>query len=138
MKGSVSVSGASKDFPTFTCHTDSAATWGGNKYERLLAGKTSGTPTLGTYYVTTDSGSQTRNEVSYVSQNSENLMKMCTNKACTSTYNWTNYNKAVPTSTDTRFGISSEDVTSTLYRIRSSTQNKYCIWNEHGSQCRYS
>ena len=110
LKGSVSVSGAG--FSTFTCHTDSTATLnGGNKYERLLAGKTSGTPTLGTYYVTTDSGSQTRNGVSYVSQNAENLMKMCTNKACTSTYNWTTYNKDVPTS-DTRFGISIEDVTS--------------------------
>jgi len=110
LKGSVSVSGSG--FSTFTCHTDSSATRnGGNKYERLLAGKTSGTPALGTYYLTTDSGSQTRNGVSYVSQNAANLIKMCVNQDCTSTYSWTNYNKDVPTS-DTRFGISIEDVTS--------------------------
>jgi hypothetical protein len=110
LKGSVPVSGSG--FSTFTCHTDSTATLnGGNKYERLIAGKTSGTPTLGTYYLVTDSGSQTRDGVSYVSQNAANLIKMCTNKACTSTYDWTNYNKDVPTS-DSRFGISIEDVTS--------------------------
>ena len=66
---------------------------------------------MGTYYLTTDSGSQTRNGVSYVSQNAANLIKMCVNQDCTSTYSWTNYNKDVPTS-DTRFGISIEDVTS--------------------------
>lgn len=118
LKGSVEVSGSG--FSTFTCHTDSTATLnGGNKYERLIAGESeqsslllaSGTPTLGTYYLVTDSGSQTRDGVSYVSQNAANLIKMCTNKACTSTYDWTNYNKDVPTS-DSRFGISIEDVTS--------------------------
>ena len=110
LQGSVSVSGSG--FTTFTCHTDSSATLNGaNKYNRLLAGKTSGSPTLMTYYLNTDSGEQTRSGVTYTSQNAANLMKLCTNQDCSSTYSWTNYNKALPTSTDSRFGLSIEDIT---------------------------
>ena len=110
LQGSVSVSGSG--FTTFTCHTDSAATLNSaNKYNRLLAGKTSGSPTLMTYYLNTDSGEQTQSGVTYTSQNAANLMKMCTNQDCSSTYSWTNYNKNLPTSTDSRFGLSIEDIT---------------------------
>ncbi|WP_197503585.1 hypothetical protein, partial [Candidatus Pseudothioglobus singularis] len=79
LQGSVSVSGSG--FTTFTCHTDSSATLNGaNKYNRLLAGKTSGSPTLMTYYLNTDSGEQTQNGVTYTSQNAANLMKQCVNQ----------------------------------------------------------
>ena len=110
LQGSVSVSGSG--FTTFTCHTDSSATLNGaNKYNRLLAGKTSGSPTLMTYYLNTDSGEQTQNGVTYTSQNAANLMKQCVNQDCSSTYSWTNYNKDLPTSIDSRFGLSIEDIT---------------------------
>jgi hypothetical protein len=110
LQGSVSVSG--DGFTTFTCHTDSDATLNGaNKYNRLIAGKTSGTPDLMTYYLNTDSGEQTSDGVTYTSQNAANLLKACVNQDCTSTYDWDNYNKALPTSTDSRFGLSIEDVT---------------------------
>ena len=109
LQGSVTVSGEGY---SFTCHTDSDATLNGaNKYNRLIAGKTSGTADLMTYYLNTDSGEQTRSGVTYTSQNAANLMKMCTNQDCSSTYSWTNYNKELPTSTDSRFGLSIEDVT---------------------------
>ena len=78
LQGSVSVSGSG--FTTFTCHTDSSATLNGaNKYNRLLAGKTSGSPTLMTYYLNTDSGEQTQSGVTYTSQNAANLFKLCLN-----------------------------------------------------------
>ena len=109
LQGSLTVSGEGY---SFTCHTDSDATLNGaNKYNRLIAGKTSGTADLMTYYLNTDSGEQTRSGVTYTSQNAANLMKMCTNQDCSSTYSWTNYNKELPTSTDSRFGLSIEDVT---------------------------
>ena len=110
LQGSVSVSG--DGFTTFTCHTDSDATLNGaNKYNRLIAGKTSGTPDLMTYYMNTDSGEQTISGVTYTSQNAANLVKACVNQDCTSTYDWTNYNKQLPTSADSRFGLSIEDIT---------------------------
>ena len=110
LQGSVSVSGSG--FTTFTCHTDSGATLNSaNKYLRLLAGKVSGSPTLMTYYLNTDSGEQTRDGVSYVSQNAANQMGMCKNQDCTDTYTWDNYNKDLPNNIDTRFGLSIEDVT---------------------------
>jgi len=110
LQGSVSVSG--DGFTTFTCHTDSSATLNGaNKYNRLIAGKTSGTPDLMTYYLNTDSGEQTSDGVTYTSQNAANLLKACVNQDCTSTYDWDNYNKQLPTSVDSRFGLSIEDVT---------------------------
>ena len=110
LQGSVSVSG--DGFTTFTCHTDSSATLNGaNKYNRLIAGKTSGTPDLMTYYLNTDSGEQTSDGVTYTSQNAANLLRACVNQDCTTLYNWDNYNKMLPTSTDSRFGLSIEDVT---------------------------
>ena len=55
MRGSVTIAAGSAY--TGICSTDSVATAGsGNKYERNLAGKTSGTATLQTFYIGTDSG----------------------------------------------------------------------------------
>ena len=117
IQGSATVTG---DFDDFTCYTDSTATLNGaNKYERLLAGKTSGTATLTSYYVNSDSGTNDDG----TSQNAANKMKMCTNKACTTTYDWTSYIKDIPSS-DYRYGISIEDVTnaeddfSVLYKLQ--------------------
>ena len=109
LQGSLTVSGEGY---SFTCHTDSDATLNGaNKYNRLIAGKTSGTPDLMTYYLNTDSGEQTSDGVTYTSQNAAYLLKACVNQDCTSTYDWDNYNKQLPTSVDSRFGLSIEDVT---------------------------
>ena len=122
IQGSAIVTGSG--FDDFTCYTDSTATLNGaNKYERYLAGKTSGTATLMSYYLNSDSGSN----ASGTSQNAANKMKMCTNKACTSTYNWTSSIKEIPAGGD--YGISVEDVTnaeddfSVLYEL----QNPYTV-----------
>ena len=90
---------------TYTCHTDSnAGLNGASKYERVPAGKMTGSPTLASYYFSTSSGG--------LSQNAANLFKLCLSTDCTSTYTWSTYNVALPVTEEGFFGISVEDVTS--------------------------
>ena len=102
LKGSVPVSSGGV---TYTCHTDSnAGLNGASKYERVPAGKMTGSPTLASYYFSTSSGG--------LSQNAANLFKLCLSTDCTSTYTWSTYNVALPVTEEGFFGISVEDVTS--------------------------
>jgi hypothetical protein len=100
------------------CKTDSAATAGsGNKYERMLAGKTSGTATLQTFYINTDSGDAT--DRGTLSQNtvSAHPYRMCTTQNCSSAIGFSEggadgtMNKWLPF--DPLYGIAIEDVAST-------------------------
>ena len=100
------------------CSTDSAATAGsGNKYERMLAGKTSGPATLQTFYVNTDSGDAT--DRGTLSQNtvSAHPYRMCTTQNCSSAIGFDEggndgiVNKWLPP--NPLYGIAIEDVTST-------------------------
>ena len=100
------------------CSTDSAATSGsGNKYERMIAGKTSGTATLQTFYINTDSGDAT--DRGTLSQNtvSAHPYRMCTTQNCSSAIGFSEggadgtMNKWLPF--DPLYGIAIEDVTST-------------------------
>ena len=99
------------------CKTDSAATAGsGNKYERMLAGKTSGPATLQTFYVNTDSGDAT--DRGTLSQNtvSAHPYRMCTTQNCSSAIGFDggadgSMNKWLPP--NPLYGIAIEDVTST-------------------------
>ena len=103
LKGSVPVS--KEGMTSYTCHTDSnAGLNGGSKYERVPAGKMTGTPTLASYYITSSSGG--------LSQNAANLVKLCLNTDCTSTYTWSSVNVSLPVTEEGFFGISIEDVTS--------------------------
>ena len=102
LKGSVPVSSGGV---TYTCHTDSnAGLNGASKYERVPAGKMTGSPTLASYYFSTSSGG--------LSQNAANLFKLCLSTDCTSTYTWSTYNVALPVTEEGFFGVSVEDVTS--------------------------
>ncbi len=59
LKGSVPVSSGGV---TYTCHTDSnAGLNGASKYERVPAGKMTGSPTLASYYFSTSSGGLSQN-----------------------------------------------------------------------------
>ena len=115
MRGSVTIAAGSAY--TGICSTDSAATAGsGNKYERNLAGKTSGTATLQTFYVNTDSGDAT--DRGTLSQNtvSAHPYRMCTTQNCSSAIGFDggadgSMNKWLPP--NPLYGIAIEDVTST-------------------------
>jgi hypothetical protein len=116
MRGSVTIAAGSAY--TGICSTDSAATAGsGNKYERMLAGKTSGTATLQTFYINTDSGDAT--DRGTLSQNtvSAHPYRMCTTQNCSSAIGFSEggadgtMNKWLPF--DPLYGIAIEDVTST-------------------------
>ena len=116
MRGSVTI--AFGEAYKGICSTDSAATAGsGNKYERMLAGKTSGTATLQTFYVNTDSGDAT--DRGTLSQNtvSAHPYRMCTTQNCSSAIGFAEggadgtMNKWLPF--DPLYGIAIEDVTST-------------------------
>jgi hypothetical protein len=115
MRGSVTI--AFGEAYKGICSTDSAATAGsGNKYERMLAGKTSGTATLQTFYVNTDSGDAT--DRGTLSQNtvSAHPYRMCTTQNCSSAIGFDegadgSMNKWLPF--DPLYGIAIEDVTST-------------------------
>ncbi|MDB4140068.1 hypothetical protein N9746_06105 [Candidatus Thioglobus sp.] len=116
MRGSVTI--AFGEAYKGICSTDSAATAGsGNKYERMLAGKTSGTATLQTFYVNTDSGDAT--DRGTLSQNtvSAHPYRMCTTQNCSSAIGFSEggadgtMNKWLPF--DPLYGIAIEDVTST-------------------------
>jgi len=116
MRGSVTI--AFGEAYKGICSTDSAATAGsGNKYERMLAGKTSGTATLQTFYINTDSGDAT--DRGTLSQNtvSAHPYRMCTTQNCSSAIGFSEggadgtMNKWLPF--DPLYGIAIEDVTST-------------------------
>ena len=116
MRGSVTIAAGSAY--TGICSTDSVATAGsGNKYERMLAGKTSGTATLQTFYINTDSGDAT--DRGTLSQNtvSAHPYKYCSAQNCSTSIGTGDggangsMNKWLPF--DTLYGIAIEDVTST-------------------------
>ena len=115
MRGSVTIAAGSNY--TGICSTDSVATAGsGNKYERMLAGKTSGTATLQTFYINTDSGDAT--DRGTLSQNtvSAHPYRMCTTQNCSSAIGFDegadgSMNKWLPP--NPLYGIAIEDVTST-------------------------
>ena len=116
MRGSVNIAAGSAY--NGICSTDSVATAGsGNKYERMLAGKTSGTATLQTFYINTDSGDAT--DRGTLSQNtvSAHPYKYCTAQNCSTSIGTGDggangsANKWLPF--DSLYGIAIEDVTST-------------------------
>ena len=116
MRGSVTI--AAGEAYTGICSTDSAATAGsGNKYERNLAGKTSGTATLQTFYIGTDAGEAT--DRGTISQNavSSTSYRICTAQNCSSSIGTGeggangSSNKWLPF--DPLYGIAIEDVAST-------------------------
>jgi hypothetical protein len=116
MRGSVTIAAGSAY--TGICSTDSAATAGsGNKYERNLAGKTSGTATLQTFYIGTDAGEAT--DRGTISQNavSSTSYRICTAQNCSSSIGTGeggangSSNKWLPF--DSLYGIAIEDVAST-------------------------
>ena len=116
MRGSVTIAAGSNY--TGICSTDSVATAGsGNKYERMLAGKTSGTATLQTFYIGTDSGAASSRGTT--SQNTVNAhpYKWCTAQNCSTSIGTgsgganASANKWLPF--DSLYGIAIEDVTST-------------------------
>jgi hypothetical protein len=116
MRGSVTIAAGSAY--KGICSTDSVATAGsGNKYERMLAGKTSGTATLQTFYIGTDAGDAT--DRGTLSQNavSATSYRICTAQNC-STSIGTGFGGANGSSNkwlpfDSLYGIAIEDVTST-------------------------
>ena len=100
------------------CKTDSAATAGsGNKYERMLAGKTSGTATLQTFYIGTDAGEATTRGTASQNAVSSTSYRICTAQNCSSSIGTGeggangSSNKWLPF--DPLYGIAIEDVTST-------------------------
>ena len=118
LRGEVTITFGNEDNFKGICLTDSAATAGsGNKYERMLAGKTSGTATLQTFYINTDSGDAT--DRGTLSQNtvSAHPYRMCTTQNCSSAIGFSEggadgtMNKWLPF--DPLYGIAIEDVTST-------------------------
>ena len=116
MRGSVTIAAGSAY--KGICSTDSVATAGsGNKYERMLAGKTTGTATLQTFYIGTDAGDAT--DRGTLSQNavSATSYRICTAQNC-STSIGTGFGGANGSSNkwlpfDSLYGIAIEDVTST-------------------------
>jgi hypothetical protein len=118
LRGEVTITFGNEDNFKGICLTDSAATAGsGNKYERMLAGKTSGTATLQTFYINTDSGDAT--DRGTLSQNtvSAHPYRMCTTQNCSSAIGFSEggadgtMNKWLPP--NPQYGIAIEDVTST-------------------------
>ena len=115
MRGSVTIAAGSNY--KGICSTDSAATAGsGNKYERMLAGKTSGTATLQTFYINTDSGDATTRGTASQNTVSAHPYRMCTTQNCSSAIGFEggadgSMNKWLPF--DPLYGIAIEDVTST-------------------------
>ena len=116
MRGSVTIAAGSAY--KGICSTDSAATAGsGNKYERMLAGKTTGTATLQTFYIGTDAGDAT--DRGTLSQNavSATSYRICTAQNCSSSIGTGSggangsSNKWLPF--DPLYGIAIEDVAST-------------------------
>jgi len=100
------------------CKTDSAATAGsGNKYERMLAGKTSGTATLQTFYIGTDAGEATTRGTASQNAVSSTSYRICTAQNCSSSIGTGeggangSSNKWLPF--DPLYGIAIEDVAST-------------------------
>jgi len=101
------------------CKTDSAATAGsGNKYERMLAGKTSDTPpTLQTFYIGTDAGAATTRGTTSQNAVSATSYRICTAQNCSTSIGTGSggangsSNKWLPF--DPLYGIAIEDVTST-------------------------
>jgi hypothetical protein len=100
------------------CKTDSAATAGsGNKYERMLAGKTSGTATLQTFYIGTDAGEATTRGTTSQNAVSATSYRICTAQNCSTSIGTGSggangsSNKWLPF--DPLYGIAIEDVTST-------------------------
>ena len=101
------------------CKTDSAATAGsGNKYERMLAGKTSDTPpTLQTFYIGTDAGAATTRGTTSQNAVSATSYRICTAQNCSSSIGTGeggangSSNKWLPF--DSLYGIAIEDVAST-------------------------
>ena len=100
------------------CKTDSAATAGsGNKYERMLAGKTSGTATLQTFYIGTDAGEATTRGTASQNAVSSTSYRICTAQNCSSSIGTGeggangSSNKWLPF--DSLYGIAIEDVAST-------------------------
>ena len=116
MRGSVTIA-AGVNYKGI-CSTDSAATAGsGNKYERMLAGKTSGTATLQTFYIGTDSGDATDRGTTSQNAVSAHPYRICTAQNCSSSIGSGDggangsSNKWLPF--DPLYGIAIEDVTST-------------------------
>jgi hypothetical protein len=116
MRGSVTIDAGSGY--TGICSTDSVATAGSdNKYERMLAGKTSGTATLQTFYIGTDSGAASSRGTTSQNALADHPYKFCTAQNCsTSIGNGEggangSANKWLPF--DSLYGIAIEDVTST-------------------------
>ena len=101
------------------CKTDSAATAGsGNKYERMLAGKTSDTPpTLQTFYIGTDAGAATTRGTTSQNAVSATSYRICTAQNCSTSIGTGSggangsSNKWLPF--DSLYGIAIEDVAST-------------------------
>lgn len=116
MRGSVTI--AAGEAYTGICSTDSAATAGsGNKYERQLAGKTSGTATLQTFYIGNDAGEATDRGTTSQNAVSSTSYRICTAQNCSSSIGTGNggangsSNKWLPF--DPLYGIAIEDVAST-------------------------
>ncbi|MDA9058611.1 hypothetical protein N9522_07185 [Candidatus Thioglobus sp.] len=116
MRGSVTIA-AGSDYKGI-CSTDSAATAGsGNKYERMLAGKTSGTATLQTFYIGTDAGEATTRGTASQNAVSSTSYRICTAQNCSSSIGTGeggangSSNKWLPF--DSLYGIAIEDVAST-------------------------
>ena len=116
MRGSVTI--AAGEAYTGICSTDSAATAGsGNKYERQLAGKTSGTATLQTFYIGTDAGEATDRGTTSQNAVSSTSYRICTAQNCSSSIGTGSggangsSNKWLPF--DPLYGIAIEDVAST-------------------------
>jgi hypothetical protein len=100
------------------CKTDSAATAGsGNKYERMLAGKTSGTATLQTFFIGTDAGEATTRGTTSQNAVSATSYRICTAQNCSTSIGTgsgganASSNKWLPF--DSLYGIAIEDVAST-------------------------
>ena len=100
------------------CKTDSAATAGsGNKYERMLAGKTSGTATLQTFFIGTDAGEATTRGTASQNAVSATSYRICTAQNCSTSIGTgagganASSNKWLPF--DSLYGIAIEDVAST-------------------------
>lgn len=116
MRGSVTIAAGSSY--TGICSTDSVATAGsGNKYERQLAGKTSGTATLQTFYIGTDAGEATDRGTTSQNAVSSTSYRICTAQNCSSSIGTGSggangsSNKWLPF--DPLYGIAIEDVAST-------------------------
>ena len=116
MRGSVTIA-AGSDY-TGICSTDSVATAGsGNKYERMLAGKTSGTATLQTFYIGTDAGDASIRGTTSQNAVSATSYRICTAQNCSTSIGTgsggANGSSNKWLSFDPLYGIAIEDVTST-------------------------